>query len=268
MKTLLLSLATVLLAAAPALHSAVFPIPESTVSAVFGDTQGALVMVDTDAKTTSVFRPEVAQEKFAPCSTFKIWNTLIGLENGLITSADEEFYHWDGEKRFLPEWNRNLNLRDAFRFSCVPAYQDLARKIGPERMQAALDKLGYGDRNISSGIDLFWLPAPGRETLLISPAEQAALTARLATGEVPFSAKAQAVLKDIMEVRSTLRGTLYGKTGTGGDGSGNSVLGWFMGYAENNGQTLAFACLVRGKGLMGKDARAIVEAVLEKEGWL
>ncbi len=261
----LLSFAASLLAAA-SLFS--FPIPEATVGQVFGSTQGTLVLVDTDAKTTSVFRPEVAQEKFAPCSTFKIWNTLIGLENGILTSADEEFYHWDGEKRFLPEWNKNLNLKDAFRFSCVPAFQDLARKIGPKRMQAALDKLGYGDRDISAGIDVFWLPASGRKTLLISPAEQAALTARLATADVPFSEKSQAVVKDIMEVRSTLRGTLYGKTGTAGDGSGNYVMGWFVGYVESNGKTLAFACLVQGKGLMGKDARAIVEAVLEKEGWL
>ncbi len=268
MKTLLASFAAALLAVVPLALSATFPIPESTASAVFADTQGTLVMVDTDAKTTSTFRPEVAQEKFAPCSTFKIWNTLIGLENGVISSPDEDFYHWDGEKRAIPDWNKNLTLKEAFRVSCVPAFQDLARKIGTERMQAALDKIGYGDRNISSGIDVFWLPSPGRKTILISPTEQATLMARLATGKESFTEKSQTVLKDIMTVRSTLRGTLYGKTGTGGDGAGNSMMGWFVGYVESNGKTLAFACLVQGKGLMGKDARAFVEAVLEKEGWL
>lgn len=268
MKTLLPSFAAALLAVSPFARSAAFPIPEKTVRTAFADTPGTLVMVDCDAKTTSTFHPEVAREKLAPCSTFKIWNTLIGLENGIISSPDEDFYHWDGEKRAIPDWNKNLTLKEAFRVSCVPAFQDLARKIGPERMQAELDKIGYGDRNISAGIDVFWLPAPGRKTILISPVEQAELMARLATGKVPFSEKSQAVLKDIMTVRSTLRGTLFGKTGTGGDGAGNYMMGWFVGYVESNGKTLAFACLVQGKGLMGKDARAFVEAVLEKEGWL
>jgi beta-lactamase class D len=263
---LLLSLAALFLAAS--LSTQAGPSSAETLGAAFGNTPGTLVLIEGETGDKSIFNPKLAGTPFAPCSTFKIWNTLIGLENGLITSADQDFYHWDGEKRFIPDWNKNLTLKQAFQVSCVPAFQDLARQIGPARMQAALDKIGYGDRNISAGIDVFWLPAADRKTILISPLAQADLMRKLAEGDVPFSKKSQAVLKEIMTARSTLRGTLYGKTGSSGNDADGQSLGWYVGYVESNGKTFAFACLVRGKDLMGKDARAIVEAVAEKEGWL
>jgi beta-lactamase class D len=245
-----------------------FTLPMKTVESIFAGREGTLVVIDCDDRTTSSYTPSVAQEKFAPCSTFKIWNTLIGLEEGIISSAEEPFYTWDGEKRFIPDWNKNLNLKQAFQVSCVPAFQELARKIGPERMQAGLDAIGYGDRNISAGIDVFWLPEPGRKTILISPLEQAELIGKLATGKLSFAQKSQDVLREIMTTRTTLRGTLFGKTGSSGNNVTGSPIGWYVGYIETNGKTYAFACLLKGKDVMGKDARAIVEAVAEKEGWL
>jgi beta-lactamase class D len=119
-------------------------------------------------------------------STFKIWNTLIGLENGIISSAEDAFYKWDGETRSIPEWNKDLTLKEAFQGSCVPAFQNLARKIGPQRMRLWIEKIDYGDHNISSGVDVFWLPAIGRKSLLISPEEQAKLIYRLVLGKLFF----------------------------------------------------------------------------------
>jgi len=239
-----------------------------TVESIFAGRKGTLVVISGENGKPAIIPPQIANEKFAPCSTFKIWNTLFGLENGLISSANEPFYQWDGEKRFIAEWNKNLTLKQAFQVSCVPAFQDLARRIGAERMQAELDKVGYGDRNISAGIAVFWLPEKGRRTILISPLEQAELMNKLAAGQVPFSPKSQAVLREIMTARTTLRGTLFGKTGSSGNNAEGVSIGWYVGYIESNGNTHAFACLLEGKDVMGKDARAIVEAVAEKEGWL
>jgi Beta-lactamase class D len=243
------------------------PLSAEAVEAIFAGRKGTLVVI-TDNSEPWIYQPEMADRKFAPCSTFKIWNTLIGLENDLISSPEEPFYQWDGEKRFVPEWNQNLTLKQAFQVSCVPAFQDLARRIGPERMQSALEKIGYGDRNISAAIGEFWLPEEGRRTVLISPVEQARLMARLAAGDVPFSEKSQDVLREIMTARTTLRGTLFGKTGTSGKNAAGDSLGWYVGYIESNGRTHAFACLLEDKDVMGKDARAIVEALAEKQGWL
>lgn len=231
--------------------------------------EGAYVQIECATGDTLRSDEKEAAEKAAPCSTFKIWNSAIGLETGVISEADAPFWKWDGQKRDLvTAWNEDQTLRSAFANSCVPAYQDLARKIGAERMQEGLDKLDYGNRDISSGLDVFWLPAPGRNAILISADEQAAKIAELVNGQLPLSEKTRAVLKDIMKVKSTDRGILYGKTGTGGDGSGKFLMGWFVGYVESDGKTHAFACRLVGDGVMGKDARAVVEEILTREGLL
>lgn len=249
-------------------HGQAFPVPDSVVSNAFAGRQGAFVVVDCASGATCDFRPAASSERLPPCSSFKVWNALVGLEVGAVSSAAEAFYKWDGTTRAVPEWNGDLTFEEAFRASCVPAFQSLARTIGPGRMQSWLDRIGYGDRDLSAGVDVFWLPAGGRKTILISPMEQAVLMRRLVTGDLPFRKESLAVLKDMMAARKTDRGVLYGKTGSGGDGAGKYVLGWFVGYVEGGGRTFAFACAAKGEGVMGKDARAIVEAVLEAEGLL
>ncbi len=248
----------VLLAAASIL------VPKYLITDAFAGREGALVIIDCASGGVQRYNPPLCGEKAPPCSTFKIWNTAIGLEAGILTSADQPFWKWDGVKRTIEPWNRDLTLRESYAASCVPAYQALARQIGAERMDAWLKKLGYGDRNTSSGLDVFWLPAPGRRPLLISPDEQARLMERLATGRVPFSAKTQFVLKDIMTASKGERGTLYGKTGTSGNvGKGEAETGWFVGYFVSGKRTLAFACLLQGDKATGKEARSIVEKIFE-----
>jgi beta-lactamase class D len=242
--------------------------PETIASDAFAGREGTLVIIDCSSGAISNFRPNASSERLAPCSTFKIWNALIGLESGIITSADEAFYRWDGQARAIPAWNKNLSLKEAFQASCVPAFQALARQIGPERMQSWIEKVGYGDRDTSAGIDVFWLPAKGRKTILISPMEQAQLMHRLVAGKLPFSKTSLAVLKEMMVVKKTHNGVLFGKTGSGTDNRGTFVLGWFVGYVESKEKTYAFACTAQGEGIMSKDARAIVETVLEKQGLL
>jgi len=238
-------------------------IPADTVQKAFAGHLGAFVLIE--CSTGDAFRSDATAcaGKVAPCSTFKIWNSAIGLETGEISDPDALFWKWDGTERWLETWNKDQTLRSAFAASCVPAYQDLARKIGQSRMQEWLDKIYYGNRDISSGLDVFWLPKPpDRKTILISPEEQAFMLARLVEGKLPFSTKTLAAVKSIMKLQTTEHGTLYGKTGTGGDEKGDYNLGWFVGYVESSGKTYAFACLLKGGGIMGKDARAATEKIL------
>jgi len=119
----------------------IVPVPESVVSNAFADRAGALVVIDCSSGAVKNFRPNAAGERLAPCPAFKIWNALIGLEFGIITSADEAFYRWAGQTRAIPAWNKDLTLKEAFKASCVPAFQALARRIGPERMQYWIENL-------------------------------------------------------------------------------------------------------------------------------
>ena len=210
-----------------------------------------------------------AAKRLAPCSTFKIYNTLIGLELGLIGGADDPWYTWDGFRRSYDAWNKDLSLREAFRVSAVPAYQILARQIGPERMKTYIERIGYGNRDISAGIDVFWLPRSGRESIVISAYEQVKLLNKLLDGKLPFSEQSVAILRDVMKVAETEKGTLYGKTGSGMDAEGNWSLGWFVGFLESEGDVYVFACnITGGENPSGKVAREIVENVLKAEGLL
>ena len=159
-----LAIAVIIIGATLA-YGQTLPIPESLVNSAFAGRRGAFVLIDCSSGASSDFRPEASSEKLAPCSTFKIWNTLIGLESGILSTAEEAFYQWDGVIRPIPEWNRNLTLKEAFRVSCVPAFQNLARQIGPRRMQSWINQIDYGNRDLSAGIDVFWLPAKGRKTI-------------------------------------------------------------------------------------------------------
>ena len=234
----------------------------------FKSSEGTMVIIDAHSEKRIIYNDSLASEQRPPCSTFKIWNSLIGLELSLVTSADESFYLWDGKKRFLDAWYKDLTFKEAFQSSCVPAFQQLATKIGPERMQEWLNKIHYGNRDISSGIDVFWLPEKDRKTILISPIEQALQVKKLINGKLPFSEKSKSVLKDVMQVKEGKNGVLYGKTGSGMNEEGVFTLGWFVGYVESGGNVFTFACLTQGENANGLRARKIVTEIFTNQGLL
>lgn len=246
---------------------------EEQMRAAFGEVEGAFVLRDCATGEEVVFAEKTADTAFGPCSTFKIWNSLIGLEEGILTEPDAPFWKWDGEERSFAAWNADQTWRSAFAASCVPAFQELARKIGVERMQTWLQKLDYGNKDQCGRPDGFWLPRAGQATIMITPREQARMVCRMIDGELPVRAESVAKLTEVMKLAETGRGTLYGKTGSGlrggPDGPKSEVdfdMGWLVGFVESDGKNYAYACLVLGDGLTGKDARRVVEAVLGSAG--
>jgi beta-lactamase class D len=245
---------------------------EAMAEAAFEGRAGAFVMRECNSGREFVHNPDTAGRRFPPCSTFKIWNSVIGLETGVLTDPDAPFWTWDKVERSLPGWNADQTWRSAFRISCVPAFQELARKIGSDRMQEWLDKIEYGNRDIAGRPDSFWLPREGQNGVLISPEEQARLLCRLLGGKLPVAAESMVKLKDVMRLEATPQATLHGKTGSGLVRSrGHGVdydTGWFVGFVEKDGRAYAFACLLLGPGLSGKDARGVTERILKDGGLL
>lgn len=231
-----------------------------------------ITCVFVNCKSGEIIAPDSVSIKtrYTPCSTFKIWNTLIGFECQIIHSAADSFYRWDSIARAIPSWNRDLSLKEAFQVSCVPAYQELARTIGNERMKKWIISIDYGDKDISSGIDDFWLPREGKKSIKISPLEQAQLIRKLVNGELTFNQQSQNVLREIMVIETTSKGVFYGKTGSGVnlDSDKEQSLGWFVGYVTGKHQNYSFACLIKGINASGKDSRVIVESILRKSGLL
>lgn len=221
------------------------PLQDDAIKEVMKEKSGAMIIIDCASGEITDIEPEASGKRLPPCSTFKIWNALIAIEEGLLTGAGELFYQWDGTERSIAAWNHDLNLRDAFQASCVPAFQDLARRIGLYRMDHWLNALNYGDKNTNAGIDVFWLPAPDRATVLISPKEQAQRICQLVRGELPVKPASIQLLKQLMKTHTTPNGTLYGKTGSGASQDVKSNIGWFVGFIETDGKTFAFATNVQ-----------------------
>jgi beta-lactamase class D len=250
-------------------------ITAETVRAAFGGSDGVLVLRDCADGTERVFGSgETADTAFGPCSTFKIWNSLIGLEEGMVGKPDETLWKWDGEMRDFPGWNEDQTWRSAFAVSCVPAFQELARKIGPERMQSWLEKLDYGNKDQCGRPDAFWLPRAGQGTIMITPREQARMICRMLNAQLPVRSDSVAQLTEVMKLGATERGALHGKTGSGlrgaADGPSSDAdfdMGWLVGFVESGGRKQAYACLVLGPGLRGKDARRATEEILRAGGW-
>lgn len=219
--------------------------------------QGSFALFDPQEEELYLYHPEWYDSTFTPASTFKICNSLIGLETGVIPSADYVIA-WDSVAR-NPKWDRDHNLKSAFSNSVVWYYQELARRVGTQKMQKWLDAAEYGNRNMGGGIDKFWLTGD----LRISPAQQINFLQRLHDNQLPFSKRNIGIVKDIM-LRDTIRGMrVYGKTGWG-DLPAESI-GWYVGYAEGNGKVYYFANLVRCPAEVTKTAEGMARFVPSRQ---
>ncbi len=172
-----------------------------------------------------------------PASTFKIPNSLIALETGVVADPDKDVFKWDGVTRSIAAWNQDHTLRSAIAASVVPVYQEIARRIGAERMQKYVDLLDYGNRNIGGGIDQFWLTGD----LRIDPMQQVDFVDRLRRGVLGVSKRSQDVVRDILPVVKVGDATIRYKSGLLGAERGQPSLGWMVGWAEKGSQQTVFA---------------------------
>jgi beta-lactamase class D len=171
---------------------------------------------------------------YLPASTFKIVNSLIGLQTGKI-SGDSMIIKWDGVKRRVEEWNQDLNMFDAFRASSVYYYQEVARRIGKDTMQFWLDSLRYGTKKIVGPVDSFWL----NNSLKITPDEELGLVKRLYFDQLPFFKTYQESVKRAMLFENNANYRLAYKTGWGFRENGHAI-GWVVGWIEENNHPYFF----------------------------
>ncbi len=213
----------------------------------FAPYTGSFVLLDlNEGNHYQAYNDSIRKKRYSPCSTFKIVNSLIAVESGV---AEKENYLISYDtSRFKPEpwmneaepfkyWMQDHTMTTAIRYSVVWYYQELARRIGGEHMKYYLNKIDYGNNDISSGLDHFWLCG----SLQVSADEQVEFLKKLYNKEFSsFSEQSQQLVLDILPSETTGSYRLYGKTG-GGRCWNDKIIGWYVGFVENATSSYAFA---------------------------
>lgn len=225
-----------------------------------GFTTGTFVMYDEANDKYIVFNESQSIKRLSPCSTFKIYNSIIGLETGVLDQEDVyTLFKWNGKQYTFPAWNHDQTLASATRDSVVWYFQELASRIGIEKMQANLDAIGYGNRDISGGLTTFWLDS----SLQISAREQVDLLRKLYAGKLPVSTQNVDIVKKNITLLENDDVRFMGKTGSGFQNN-KWILGWFVGCVEKQGNRYFFATNIQAPdGAIGGKAREITKSILK-----
>ena len=225
------------------------PIQAQDLSPFFKNTVGAFVLYDSKRDQHTRYNEARCRQRFSPKSTFKIPNSLIGLETGVIRDA-EFVIAWNREK-YPPQdnwnqepfvhWAQDHTLRTAIKYSVVWYYRELALRVGQQKMKQYLARFNYGNKAVSGRIDNFWLDG----SLKISANEQIDFLKAFYKGQLPVSSRTREIVKDILTLEKTPIYKLSAKTG-GGSISDGVYIGWFVGYVETKENVYFFATNIEG----------------------
>jgi len=227
---------------------------------------GSIVIEDLKNHKSFYYDEARTKKQFSPASTFKIFNSLVGLETGVI--PDTSFViPWDSVQRgkYAP-WHRSNSLNSAFKFSVVWYYQELARRVGNGEMQRLISLNKYGNEDIRESIDGFWLTDMNGK-LRISQVEQIEFLKKLYGNELKFSARSQQLTKSIMLMETTGNYRLFAKTGMCSEN--NLWYGWYVGWIETNENVYFFATHVESEDnqkILAGARKGVTFAMLEELG--
>ena len=176
-----------------------------------------------------------------PASTFKIINSLIAIELGIL-SDEKEIIKFVGINNVdtifygnRPDIFKDMNLAEAFEKSAVWFHLELAKKIGREKYLNYLKQCNYGNLDFSEkGVD-FWNFGAFR----ITPIQQINFLKNLYKEKLPFSKRTIEIVKKIMITETGDNYIIRAKTGMGIQ-SENSI-GWWVGYLEKKENIYIFA---------------------------
>ena len=196
---------------------------------------GTFVLYDVTAQTFTGHNRDRAEKRFVPASTFKIPNSLIGLSAGAVKSVDEILPYKSDQPPFDKAWEKDMGLREAIKLSNLPIYQELARRIGLDRMRDNVKRMNYGNGEIGSTVDDFWLKGP----LQISAVEQTQFLAKLAKDALQFPQEFQQKVREIILLEQGENWKLYGKTGW--ENAPGQGVGWWVGWVQKDDRIYPFA---------------------------
>ncbi len=232
----------------------------------FQSIQGCAVILESENNTYTFYNEDKCRTRVSPNSTFKVISALIGIHNQVVTSEDSKM-EYDGMNYPVDTWNTDLGLAEAFQSSCVWYFRKVIDEVGQKQVQEELSELAYGNCDITewngSGVNPlpelngFWLES----SLMISPIEQVDILRNIVEGKTVYTESEVEILKSIMLLEVSDSKKIYGKTGTGTDGTA-----WFIGFVENQDDNVYFAIYLDddvSKGINGTKAQEITFSILD-----
>ena len=230
-------------------------------SAWFSGYKGSFVLYDLNGDTWNVYDMEQATLRTAPNSTYKIYDALFGLEEGVI-APDDSFMAWDGTNHPFEAWNGNQDLFSAMQSSVNWYFEEIDKQIGSATIQNYIRKIGYGNEIVNANLSAYWMQG----SLKISPIEQVELLTALHNNQFDFAPENINAIKNSICLFSSESKNFYGKTGTGRV-DGQDVNGWFVGYIETAGNTYFFATNIQAaENATGSKASEISLSILSHMG--
>ncbi|WP_373016926.1 class D beta-lactamase [Thiomicrorhabdus sp.] len=213
------------------------PVEDRGLSSLFTEQglNGTIVLSSLKTQQTYVHNLQRADKHFTTASTFKIANTLIALEENVVTDQNTPF-KWNGHHYEIGSWNQDQTLKSAFQVSCVWCYQIIAERVGMPTYRHYFKTMNYG--KLKDGLldtTRFWLDS----SLTISANEQIDFLKQVYDRTFPFKDSSYDTLNAIMQVERTPDHTIYAKTGWATNAHPN--IGWYVGWVETKEDTWFFA---------------------------
>ena len=116
-------------------------------STYFGEYEGSFVLYDLGNDAWSIYDKEHATLRVAPNSTYKIYDALFGLEEGVIT-PENSFIAWNGESYPFEAWNADQTLQSAMNSSVNWYFQTVDEQLGSSSVYNYIQEIGYGNEHL------------------------------------------------------------------------------------------------------------------------
>lgn len=232
---------------------------------------GSITIYDYHLKKWITNNVDDSQLATLPASTFKIVNSLIALETGVVKD-ENEIIPWIDDYDTLkygdrPNIYHSMSMREAFKLSAGWTYVELAKKIGRDRYKDFLTQIGYGNVDLSIEDPDFW----NFGEFAISPTNQINVLVGIYEETLPFSERTFKILKEIMIEEETDEYVIRAKTGWTRDGGKDT--GWWVGYVEKPDDVYFFATrLLKDRQdanpNFGKCRKEITKTILKELGMI